>query len=221
MENLIPIPQGGAQKRPGTKYIAEVKTSSLSTRIIPFEFSTSQSYVVEVGNQYMRFYTNNAQILSGDGTEDLSAIGNLVGHWLLNDAAANQTVLDDDGGTHNGATLAANTEDISETGKVGSGCFALNGTEYVIVTDHADFTFSDAGAPGSKPFSVAAWIYVTDQSNSTIIVSKWDAGAATREWRLFSDSGTTNNSLLSFEHAISAIPTSMHSKRAYFRIGSS
>ena len=41
MENLIPLPQGGVQKRPGTKYIAEVKTSSLATRLLPFEFSTT------------------------------------------------------------------------------------------------------------------------------------------------------------------------------------
>ena len=58
MENMIPLPQGGAIKRPGTKYIAEVKTSSLATRIIPFEYSTSQSYIIEVGNQYMRFFTS-------------------------------------------------------------------------------------------------------------------------------------------------------------------
>lgn len=63
MENLIPIPQGGAQKRPGTKYITEVKTSSLATRIIPFEFSTTQSYIIEVGNQYMRFYKDSSQII--------------------------------------------------------------------------------------------------------------------------------------------------------------
>ena len=69
MENAIPIPQGGAEKRPGTKYIAEVKTSSLKTRLLPFQFSTSQSYIIEAGNQYMRFFTSGAAVTAGAGTE--------------------------------------------------------------------------------------------------------------------------------------------------------
>ena len=75
MENVIPIPQGGAQKRPGTKYIAEVKTSSLTTRILPFEFSTSQSYIIEAGNQYMRFFTSGASVDDGAGTETTFSVG--------------------------------------------------------------------------------------------------------------------------------------------------
>ncbi len=105
MENMIPLPQGAAQKRPGTKYIAEVKTSSLATRILPYEFSTSQSYIIEAGNQYMRFFTSGAVVFTTFGTEDLSGIGSIVAHWKLNDNLATTTVIDADGATHNG-TLA-------------------------------------------------------------------------------------------------------------------
>ena len=68
VENMVIYPHGAAARRPGTQYVAEVKTSANSTRIIPFEFNTEQTYVLELGNLYMRFYRNNGQILEGNKT---------------------------------------------------------------------------------------------------------------------------------------------------------
>jgi len=65
LENFMVWPQGMASFRPGTRFIAEVKTNSKKTRIIPFEFSTTQTYIIEAGDQYMRFYMNQGQIMSG------------------------------------------------------------------------------------------------------------------------------------------------------------
>ncbi len=67
--NFIPLIQGPAERRPGTQHIVEVKTSSLSTRIIRFEFSTTQAYIIEFGNQYCRFIKDTAQIVSGSAIE--------------------------------------------------------------------------------------------------------------------------------------------------------
>lgn len=184
MENMIPLPQGGAQKRPGTKYIAEVKTSSLATRIVPFEYSTSQSYVIELGNQYARFYTDGAQITAGSGTEDLSSLNNIVAHWLLNDNVASQTVLDDDDETYNGTTVTNNTSTLHTAGRVGTGCFDLEGSDSITVADAAGLTFDDSG---SKPFSIAAWVNVSSIDQEQVILSKWQSGTA-REWKLSLDS---------------------------------
>lgn len=63
--NYVPVIQGFIDRRPGTFFVKEVKTSSLFTRLVRFEFSTSQAYVLEFGNQYIRFYTNEGQVLSG------------------------------------------------------------------------------------------------------------------------------------------------------------
>ena len=68
MENMTIHPHGGASRRPGTKFIHEVKTSSLSTRLIPFEFSTTQTYVLEFGNLYIRFFKDGGIITEGDKT---------------------------------------------------------------------------------------------------------------------------------------------------------
>jgi hypothetical protein len=68
VENMVIYPHGAAARRPGTQYVAEVKTSANSTRIIPFEFNTEQTYILELGNLYMRFYRDNGQILEGNKT---------------------------------------------------------------------------------------------------------------------------------------------------------
>ena len=56
MLNYIVQAQGGASRRPGTRYVAEVKTSSAKVRLVAFQFSVSVAYVLEFGNQYIRFF---------------------------------------------------------------------------------------------------------------------------------------------------------------------
>lgn len=65
MQNMIPLAQGAATRRPGTRYIAAVKTYAKRTALLRFQFSTLQSYTIELGDQYLRFYRNRGQILSG------------------------------------------------------------------------------------------------------------------------------------------------------------
>ena len=65
LENMYIKDFGGSFRRPGSYYVDEVKDSSKYTRLIPFQFSTTQAYIIEVGDLYMRFYKDNAQILSG------------------------------------------------------------------------------------------------------------------------------------------------------------
>lgn len=65
MENMIIYPHGPAQKRPGLRYIAETKDSTKESRLIDFQFSTTQAYILEFGDQYVRFYMNQGQILDG------------------------------------------------------------------------------------------------------------------------------------------------------------
>jgi hypothetical protein len=62
LENMTVFPQGGASRRYGTRFVAEVKDSSKTTRLIPFEFNVEQSYILEFGNNYIRFFKDNGQI---------------------------------------------------------------------------------------------------------------------------------------------------------------
>ena len=72
VENMVIYPHGAAARRPGTQYVASVKTPANKTRLIPFEFSTEQTYILEFGNQYIRFYRNNGQIESGGSAYEIS-----------------------------------------------------------------------------------------------------------------------------------------------------
>jgi len=73
IENWLVRPQGGIKTRPGTLFIAEVKDTTLKTRLIPFEFNVTQAYVIEVGNLYFRFYTNQGRL-----TDTSTTISNAV-----------------------------------------------------------------------------------------------------------------------------------------------
>ncbi|MFB3149901.1 MAG: ubiquitin-activating E1 FCCH domain-containing protein [Alphaproteobacteria bacterium] len=66
VKNMIPLPQGGLMRRPGTRYVVPVKDESAKTRLLPFEFSTEQAYPVEAGNTYFRFIRNQGQITVAD-----------------------------------------------------------------------------------------------------------------------------------------------------------
>ena len=73
LENMIIYPHGSAARRSGTQFVAEVKDSTKKTRLIAFEFSTVQTYILEFGNQYIRFYKDNGQILSGGSAYEISS----------------------------------------------------------------------------------------------------------------------------------------------------
>ena len=73
MENFLVHPQGAATRRVGTQFIAEVKSSAAKTRLIPFEFSTTQTYILEFGNNYIRFFKDKGQILSGGSAYEISS----------------------------------------------------------------------------------------------------------------------------------------------------
>ena len=72
LENMVVHPHGSVARRPGTKYISEIKTSSAKTRLVPFEFSTTQTYILEFGNLYIRFYKDNGIIT--EAAKTISAI---------------------------------------------------------------------------------------------------------------------------------------------------
>lgn len=80
--NTIVRKHGGTQNRPGTKYICSTKTAANRVRLIPWEFNSDQTYVLEFGDYYIRFIRNGAQItVSGVSAWDSGttyAIGNLV-----------------------------------------------------------------------------------------------------------------------------------------------
>ena len=63
--NLVPLAEGGLMRRPASRYIAEEASSSVKGRLKRFEFSTTQAYMLELGDGVMRFYRHQGQIIGG------------------------------------------------------------------------------------------------------------------------------------------------------------
>lgn len=87
--NVNIIPQGGARNRPGTQYVASAGDSTHAVRLVEFIASTSQSYVLELGNFYMRFYKGGvsnpllAQVQATITPAWASGFGYVVGNYVL------------------------------------------------------------------------------------------------------------------------------------------
>lgn len=63
--NFQVLPHGPVANRPGTQFLGEVKTPAKKTRLIPFSFNAQQTYAIEFGDGYIRFYTQGGVLLSG------------------------------------------------------------------------------------------------------------------------------------------------------------
>lgn len=78
-ENLIIHAHGGVSNRPGLQFIGEVMTSGNLARLIPFQFNTEQSYILEFGAQKMRVYRDGGLILSGGSPYEIDTPWSGVG----------------------------------------------------------------------------------------------------------------------------------------------
>jgi len=63
--NMLVLPHGPVANRPGFAFVRAVKLPAKRTRLIPFTYSTTQTMVLEFGDQYVRFHTQGATLLSG------------------------------------------------------------------------------------------------------------------------------------------------------------
>jgi hypothetical protein len=64
LQNMLVFPQGGITRRPGTYYAGSSKNGG-KVRLINFEFSDEQAYVLEFGANYIRFFKDGAPLESG------------------------------------------------------------------------------------------------------------------------------------------------------------
>lgn len=68
-KNYIPLVQGPLTRRPGTYYVANGKNSGAfrTVRLQSFEYSNVQAYILEFGDEYIRFFRNNGPVESSPG----------------------------------------------------------------------------------------------------------------------------------------------------------
>ena len=64
-ENMVVQQTGGIYNRAGLRYIGNVKNHAQGARLIPFKFSAEDTYVLEFGQNYIRFIRNDAHVTEG------------------------------------------------------------------------------------------------------------------------------------------------------------
>lgn len=67
LRNFQPLPTGGITTQYGQQWIAQTKDAA-DAILIPFEFSTTQAYMIEAGTNYFRFYKDGGRIFDLSGT---------------------------------------------------------------------------------------------------------------------------------------------------------
>lgn len=119
LRNYLVMRHGGATNRAGTQFIAEVKDSSKTVRLIPFVFNSDQTYILEFGDLYMRVYRAAEQLALS--SQNITAITN-----------ANPAVL-----TYAGADTYANGDEVYVSGIVGPIGTYLNGRSFKVAAVNA------------------------------------------------------------------------------------
>jgi hypothetical protein len=100
--NVTVMRQGGIRRRPGSEWRAWARQNSVdpkTVRLMPFVFSSTQSYVLEFGHKYIRFHTSTgivtqAQLsVSGVSRGSSTQITTSTAHGLSNGASVILTGL--------------------------------------------------------------------------------------------------------------------------------
>lgn len=97
--NAIVHPQGPVSNRGGGKFVREAKDSTKKTRVIPFAFSVTQTYAMELGHEYIRFHTMGGTIGPPGTTVWDVANAYEIGDVVLHSAVYYYCATDDTGTT--------------------------------------------------------------------------------------------------------------------------
>ena len=152
LENFLIRPYGTIDRRPGTKYIRHTKDNGVAI-VQEFQFSTDVGYIMEVGDSYMRFYKDQAQVTESVAITASSWTGGVATYTV-----AAHNLKDDDVVTVTGVTpsgynvtdervvgTTATTFDLEiadDPGGVGTGFGAVT-QPFEVVTPYAEADLYD------------------------------------------------------------------------------
>lgn len=115
--NAIPLTQGAWTRRPGTAFLHQCKHHNRVARVLPFQYSTTQTYILEFGHQYIRFFTDHGIL-----TQTAQAITGIT--------KANPAVL-----TYSGADTYANGDRVHVASV--AGMTQVNNREFIVANVNA------------------------------------------------------------------------------------
>ncbi len=153
LENMIVFPHGGASRRAGSQFITPVKPGvDRKVRLVPFEFSIAQSYILEFGHNYIRFFRDKGQIsavftITG-ATQANPVVITSANHSLLNgqnvliENVVGMTELN--GNTYEVANVADNTFELLGINGTGFTAYTSGGTATLVQGGPFENIFNDS-----------------------------------------------------------------------------
>lgn len=171
LRNAIVRPEGAVSNRQGFGFIGNsLIDAPKATILIPFIFSSTQSYVIEVGGLSAQAFSGGAQLLQPG-----VAISNVLvtSHFgiigtLVTTAAAHGLV------TGQPATIG---------GVIGTGSYAINGTWVATVIDATNFSITTglgfSGAYGGGGNVFVPYAFATPWASTDLSLLRWSQSADT------------------------------------------
>ncbi|CAB4121117.1 hypothetical protein UFOVP6_22 [uncultured Caudovirales phage] len=167
MQNFLPTVAGPAVRRAGTRYLNPTKNGG-AVQLVPFTFSAAQSYVLEFGDSYLRFWVNRgllqssgvpyeiatpfaaANLLNSSGASNLRTTQSADTMWMATyDGSIQPQTLRRAGATN--WSIAANNfpngpfKDVDPTQTITVSASAATGTGVTITASTSIFTANDVG----------------------------------------------------------------------------
>lgn len=178
LENFLIQELGGVSFAPGSRYVANTKDVSQRARLIPFQFNSAQAYLLELGDQYMRFFTNRGQVIV-NASNPIDSYTKLLIHF---DGTNGQTTYTPEVGPalsfFNQAQLDTSVK------KFGVSSLKLDGSsDGVGVLDSADWDF------GTADFTIDFWVRFNSVGTAIFISRGQAVGAG--DYELYYNHGDT------------------------------
>ncbi|RBP37008.1 hypothetical protein DES53_115149 [Roseimicrobium gellanilyticum] len=82
LRNFIPRAVGGVFSRPGTEYMGAAKYGDRKAALIPFNFSRTTSFQIELGDGYVRFWSNRQQVQKLSASAWVTGTPYAVGNYV-------------------------------------------------------------------------------------------------------------------------------------------
>jgi hypothetical protein len=82
LRNFIPRSVGGVFSRPGTEFMGRAKFGNKKAALIPFNFSRTTSFQIELGDGYVRFWSNRQQVEKSSAGAWVTATPYVVGAYV-------------------------------------------------------------------------------------------------------------------------------------------
>lgn len=134
----------------------------------------------------------NTGVSQPQGTGRLDS--GLAGYWALDDGTSGATPTSATDSSTNGNTGTLTNGPTWTTGQIGNAVQFDNSNDSIQVADAANLSFTN-GSGADLPYSVSAWVYMNDITETAGIVGKWIQASSRMEWVLRSA-----GSIISFQN---------------------